>query len=63
MISEIEIVGFASVLNYPRIVTQTEPDLIISAFPVDSQDIPVLQVKPLTSEKDIQLIQKRWQVC
>ena len=58
MISEIEIVGFASVLNYPRIVTQTEPDLIISAFPVDSQDIPVLQVKPLTSEKDIQLIQK-----
>ena len=58
VISEIEIVGFASVLNYARIVAQTEPDLIISAFPVDSQDIPVLQVKPLTSEKDIQLIQK-----
>ncbi|GAX47764.1 BglG family transcription antiterminator [Pseudolactococcus reticulitermitis] len=58
-IEGIEIAGFASVLNYPRIVAQTEPELIISAFPIDSQDIPVLQVKPLASEKDMALIQKK----
>jgi transcriptional antiterminator len=57
-IDAIEIAGFASVLNYARIVAKTKPDLIISAFPVDSQEIPVLQVKPLTSEKDIQFIRK-----
>lgn len=58
-IEDLEIAGFASVLNYHRVVAQTEPDLIISAFPIESQDIPVLQVKPLTTEKDIQVIQKK----
>jgi transcriptional antiterminator len=60
-IEGIEIAGFASVLNYARVVAQTDPDLIISAFPVESETIPVLQVKPLTSEKDIQVIQKKVQ--
>lgn len=58
-IEEIEIAGFASVLNYDRIVGQITPDLIISAFPIERQNVPVLQVKPLTSEKDIQAIKKK----
>lgn len=59
-IEDIVIDGFVSILEAKEIISNTEPDLVISIFPIDEVSIPVIKVKPIPDKKDINEI--RYQV-
>ncbi|GAB2027462.1 BglG family transcription antiterminator [Lactovum odontotermitis] len=55
----ISILGFASVLNCRRYIEQLKPDLVVSVFPIEKVDVPVIEVKALLSKTDIARIQEQ----
>ncbi|MCI1880710.1 MAG: PRD domain-containing protein [Sporolactobacillus sp.] len=55
-ITNIEIAGFTSVINFQRDVKKFAPDLVISIFPLKDSPVPVIQVNPLPSAEDIEKI-------
>lgn len=54
----IEIASFASVLNANEVILKTNPDLVISIFPIEGIDRPFVKVNPLPTENDIELIRE-----
>ncbi|MGC6767390.1 BglG family transcription antiterminator [Enterococcus sp. LJL128] len=57
-VSNVEIAGFASVLNAAEIIEEKNPDLVLSIFPIEVANRPFIKVNPLPSEGDIQQIQE-----
>jgi len=57
-ISNLEIAGFASMLNVQDVLDETKPDLVISIFPMEHIDLPFIQVQPIPSKENIKTIQK-----
>lgn len=55
-IGNVEIIGFASVLNADEIIKEKKPDLVISIFPIESATHPVIKVNAIPSKEDIQKI-------
>ncbi|MCB5954458.1 BglG family transcription antiterminator [Enterococcus sp. CWB-B31] len=58
-VSNVEIAGFASVLNAAELIEEKNPDLILSIFPIEGMNHPFIKVNPLPTEGDIQLIQEQ----
>ncbi|WP_321388557.1 transcription antiterminator [uncultured Enterococcus sp.] len=57
-VSNVEIAGFASVLNATDIIEEKNPDLVLSIFPIEVINRPFIKVNPLPTENDIQQIQE-----
>ncbi|MFK4567990.1 BglG family transcription antiterminator [Enterococcus sp. UD-01] len=57
-VSNVEIAGFASVLNAAEVIEAKNPDLVLSIFPIDSVNRPFIKVNPLPTEADIHNIQE-----
>ncbi|MBP1046790.1 transcription antiterminator [Enterococcus sp. BWM-S5] len=57
-VSNVEIAGFASVLNATDIIEEKNPDLVLSIFPIEVLNRPFIKVNPLPTESDIQQIQE-----
>ncbi|WP_086350004.1 BglG family transcription antiterminator [Candidatus Enterococcus clewellii] len=57
-VSNVEIAGFASVLNANDIIEEKNPDLVLSIFPIEVVNRPFIKVNPLPTESDIQQIQE-----
>lgn len=57
-VSNVEIAGFASVLNATDIIEEKNPDLVLSIFPIEVLNRPFIKVNPLPTENDIQQIQE-----
>lgn len=57
-VQNVEIVKFASVLNAMELIEKEQPDLVISIFPIDGVDCPVLKVHPIPTKEDITLIKQ-----
>jgi transcriptional antiterminator len=57
-VSNVEIAGFASVLNAAEVIEAKNPDLVLSIFPIDSVNRPFIKVNPLPTEADIHSIQE-----
>lgn len=55
-IGNVEIIGFASVLNADEVIKEKKPDLVISIFPIESDTCPVIKVNAIPSKDDIQKI-------
>lgn len=56
-VSNVEIAGFASVLNATEAIEEKNPDLVLSIFPVETINRPFIKVNPLPTKSDIQAIQ------
>ncbi|EOI06414.1 BglG family transcriptional antiterminator [Enterococcus moraviensis ATCC BAA-383] len=56
-VANVEIAGFASVLNAVDIIEEKNPDLVLSIFPIEIINRPFVKVNPLPTEADIQTIQ------
>lgn len=56
-VSNVEIAGFASVLNATEAIEEKNPDLVLSIFPVETINRPFIKVNPLPTKTDIQAIQ------
>lgn len=57
-ISNIEMVGFASVMEVQKVLEEKKPDLVLSIFPIENLNCSFIQVSPLPTKEDITLIQK-----
>ncbi|MFD1900600.1 BglG family transcription antiterminator [Enterococcus termitis] len=57
-VANVEIAGFASVLNAVEVIEAKNPDLILSIFPIESMNRPFVKVNPLPTEADIHSIQE-----
>lgn len=58
-IQNIESVGFASSINYKNKIKKLKPNLVISIFPLDKRsNLPVVQVNPIPTDEDLNIIQK-----
>lgn len=57
-VSNVEIAGFASVLNAVDVIEEKNPDLVLSIFPIESMNRPFVKVNPLPTEVDIHTIQE-----
>lgn len=55
-IDNVEIAGFTSYLNAAVTIRSLEPDLVVSIFPLNVSDTPVIRVSPLPSKQDIEKI-------
>lgn len=56
-VSNVEIAGFASVLNAKEAIEEKNPDLVLSIFPIETINRPFIKVNPLPTKSDIQQIQ------
>lgn len=56
-IPNVEIVGFASVLNAEEMIRKKKPNLVISIFPIEGIHCPVIKVNAIPSKEDISTIQ------
>lgn len=54
----VEIAGFASVLNAAEVIESKNPDLVLSIFPIEILNRPFIKVNPLPTEADIHSIQE-----
>lgn len=54
-IENIEIAEFVSVLNAQEVIEKSNPDLVISIFPIET-DRPFVKVHPIPTEKDLSAI-------
>ncbi|XUD04633.1 hypothetical protein IGJ34_002607 [Enterococcus sp. AZ177] len=57
-VSNVEIAGFASVLNAVDVIEEKNPDLVLSIFPIEIVNRPFVKVNPLPTEADIHSIQE-----
>lgn len=57
-VQNIEIVCFASILNADELIHLYKPDLVISIFPIDELETPVVQVSPIPTPKDLSTIKE-----
>lgn len=57
-VSNVEIAGFASVLNAADVIDEKNPDLVLSIFPIEIVNRPFVKVNPLPTESDIHSIQE-----
>lgn len=57
-VTNVTIVGFASVLNATEFIEAKQPDLVLSIFPIESSKRPFIKVNPLPTKADIQNIQE-----
>lgn len=57
-VSNVEIAGFASVLNAVDVIEEKNPDLVLSIFPIEIVNRPFIKVNPLPTEADIHSIQE-----
>ncbi|MGX7413215.1 BglG family transcription antiterminator [Enterococcus caccae] len=57
-VSNVEIAGFASVLNAVDVIEEKNPDLVLSIFPIDIVNRPFIKVNPLPTTADIHSIQE-----
>lgn len=55
-VGNVEIIGFASVLNADEEIKEKAPDLVISIFPIESATCPVIKVNAIPSKDDIHKI-------
>lgn len=54
--TNVEIAGFASIMNVEDKIKTLKPDLLVSIFPITTNQLPVIQVNPLPSESDLKRI-------
>jgi len=57
-VTNVEIAGFASVMNAGEVIEQEQPDLILSIFPMDETCCPFIKVSPLPTTAEIAYIQE-----
>lgn len=57
-VANVEIAGFASVLNAVDVIEEKNPDLVLSIFPIEIMNRPFIKVNPLPTEADIHSIQE-----
>lgn len=57
-VANVEIAGFASVLNAAEVIETKNPDLVLSIFPIEIFNRPFVKVNPLPTEADIHSIQE-----
>lgn len=57
-IPNVNIIGFASVLNASEVIREKEPDLVISIFPIEGVHVPLIKVNAIPSKEDIQNIKQ-----
>lgn len=57
-IANVEIAGFASVLNATSVIEKENPDLVVSIFPIEEVQCPFVKVNPLLTATDLTLIQE-----
>ncbi|WP_086314203.1 BglG family transcription antiterminator [Candidatus Enterococcus palustris] len=57
-VSNVEIAGFASVLNAVDVIEEKNPDLVLSIFPIEIVNRPFIKVNPLPTTADIHSIQE-----
>lgn len=57
-VANVEIAGFASVLNAVDTIEEKNPDLVLSIFPIEIVNRPFVKVNPLPTESDIHSIQE-----
>ncbi|MGX7245329.1 BglG family transcription antiterminator [Enterococcus quebecensis] len=57
-VSNVEIAGFASVLNAVDVIEEKNPDLVLSIFPIEILNRPFIKVNPLPTTADIHSIQE-----
>lgn len=57
-VANVEIAGFASVLNAVDTIEEKNPDLVLSIFPIEIINRPFIKVNPLPTEADIHSIQE-----
>jgi transcriptional antiterminator len=55
-ISNIELVGFAGLDTARQLIRREAPDLVISIFPLEGVQVPVVEVQPLPTPADIATI-------
>ena len=58
-VSNVEIAGFASVLNATEIIEEKKPDLVLSIFPIEVVNRPFIKVNPLPTAGDLQQVQEQ----
>ncbi|GCF92281.1 transcriptional antiterminator [Enterococcus florum] len=57
-ISNVEIVSFASVLNAVEMIRTHKPDLVVSIFPIEGINCPLIKVNAIPSREDIEAIKE-----
>ncbi|MEI5994587.1 hypothetical protein A5880_002173 [Enterococcus sp. 4G2_DIV0659] len=57
-VSNVEIAGFASVLNAADVIEEKNPDLVLSIFPIEIVNRPFIKVNPLPTEADLHSVQE-----
>lgn len=57
-VSNVEIAGFASVLNAVEVIEEKNPDLVLSIFPIEIMNRPFIKVNPLPTEADLHSVQE-----
>ncbi|WP_429950146.1 BglG family transcription antiterminator [Enterococcus sp. AZ101] len=57
-VSNVDIAGFASVLNAVDVIEEKNPDLVLSIFPIEILNRPFVKVNPLPTEADLHSIQE-----
>lgn len=55
-VPDVKILGFASVLNYEDMIKEKKPDLVISIFPLEVINCPIIKVNAIPSKEDIERI-------
>lgn len=57
-VQNVEIAGFASVLDAAKVIEEEDPDLVLSIFPIETFNRPFIKVNPLPTLSDIQTIRE-----
>ncbi|WP_375178692.1 BglG family transcription antiterminator [Enterococcus rotai] len=57
-VSNVEIAGFASVLNAVDVIEEKNPDLVLSIFPIEIVNRPFIKVNPLPTQADLHTVQE-----
>ncbi|MDH5042001.1 transcription antiterminator [Enterococcus faecalis] len=57
-VPNVELAGFASVLNATEVIQAEKPDLVLSIFPIEEMAYPFIKVSPLLTDTDLSLIRE-----
>ena len=57
-VPNVELAGFASVLNATEVIQAEKPDLVLSIFPIEEMTYPFIKVSPLLTDTDLSLIRE-----